>query len=200
LRPRPFDRGLGALLPQRSPWYLFNQARSRGSHPSELDLTEIAATSRRSLPSCDWLTRHRSRDTGMPSISARQASLQGLPPSAGWDCRLDFSVAWATLALLGVHPSWGFPFPSLGPQRPREHPLSGCRSTPPPPSHAPHDADALAASVLLSALQEKIPKDPSPCAPECQRAGKLVCLLRGIRPLQGSCPLPTRRQVSDRAA
>jgi hypothetical protein len=51
--PSPLYWDLGALLPQRSPWYPFNQARSRGSHPSELDLAEIATTSRCNIPSCD---------------------------------------------------------------------------------------------------------------------------------------------------
>jgi hypothetical protein len=51
---------LGALLPRRTPWCPFNQARFRGD-PSELDLTEIADTSRRRFPSCDWLSDRRSR-------------------------------------------------------------------------------------------------------------------------------------------
>jgi hypothetical protein len=51
---------LDALLPRRTPWCPFNQARSRGD-PSELDLAEIADASRRRFPSCDWLSDRRSR-------------------------------------------------------------------------------------------------------------------------------------------
>jgi hypothetical protein len=43
---------LDAFLPQRTPWYPFNQARFRGD-PSELYLAEIADTSRCRFPSCD---------------------------------------------------------------------------------------------------------------------------------------------------
>jgi hypothetical protein len=36
---------------------VFSTGRARGVHPSELDTARIAVASRRSLPSCDWLTR-----------------------------------------------------------------------------------------------------------------------------------------------
>jgi hypothetical protein len=45
---------LDALLPRRTPWCPFNQVRSRGEGPSELDLTEIVTLSRCDIPSCDW--------------------------------------------------------------------------------------------------------------------------------------------------
>jgi hypothetical protein len=51
---------LDALLPRRAPWCPFNQVRSRGDSPSELDLTEIVTFSRCDIPSCDWLSLPRS--------------------------------------------------------------------------------------------------------------------------------------------
>jgi len=45
--------GFDALLPQRAPWYRFNQARPRGHRPSELDLIEIVTFFRCDIPSCD---------------------------------------------------------------------------------------------------------------------------------------------------
>jgi len=52
----------GALLPRQAPWCPFNQVRSRGEGPSELDLTKIAAFSRLRLPLLRLATLPRPAD------------------------------------------------------------------------------------------------------------------------------------------
>ena len=69
---------LGAFLPRWPPWYRFNQARSRGSYPSELDLTAVAIASRLSLPLSCWPCR---------TVAMWSCAVAGAPKVPNWGSR-----------------------------------------------------------------------------------------------------------------
>ena len=168
---------LDALLPKRPPRCV-STGRAHGVLPTELDLAEIVRVFRPDLPSCDWRTRCGAQGRQAASRTIRRPVPRGtarprfrglIPLPVGADA-FRISPSRGALALLGFSLPGAFPSPDLGPQ-----------------------------AVLLPGTWGKAPVlGLLPCTPECQRTGKLACLSRGCRPLQGFRPHPAHEeQVSD---
>jgi hypothetical protein len=133
-------------------------------------------------------SRHSSATTHAESLDYDGPRFRGLFPLTGWAHPLRISPRCGELGSLGIHPSWGFPLPepraSSAARRPRQATAQPCCR------YRTHLAARTRACSIGSPLgtSGKIPKDPAPYAPEFQRAGKLACLFRDCRPLQGFGP------------
>lgn len=184
---------LDAFLPRRSPWYRFQPGALTGFFPSELDLTEVACTSRRRLPLLRLaIPERREFDAVAGALGARplRPRFRG-SPSPGWGGlrdilpRLPPWLSW-------VSPPWGVPLPSSG-LFGRAQPFPGVAHGPagpyPPARSRRRDRRR---STSLSHFGKARFSGLGPCVSELQRAGKLAGLFRGCRPLRGLRPHPTR--------
>jgi hypothetical protein len=125
LRPRTYHVPR-RLAPSASSLVFFQPGASPGHRPSKHYLTEIAATSRRCFPSCDWHPDRFSRlyacfHFALPRLAVTKtcsSNKPSRPVPLGCMVRTRFrriGIAARAASLQGLHPSagWGYPSPDF---------------------------------------------------------------------------------------